>query len=335
MITGPDDWTSPRWRADAVAWLDARLADAGRVRTGDVTQPRIRSWGTVLTAPTTAGPVWMKATAPSTAYEVPIYAALTRVAPAAIVVPIALDLERGWLLLPDGGALLDTSTDAVPPGLAPALAQYAELQLRAAPMAAELVVAGVPDMRPAVMPARFDEAVAAVERFVAGHGRPGDAATLRDVVALRDRFAGWCALLAASPVPASVDHNDLHAANVFVTGGHARFVDWGDAAVAHPFASMLVGLGMPARTLAPDAVARLRDAYLEPFTDLAPRADLLAEIDLACRVAKVARTLTWVRAVGVDNGDPRFARGPIDCLAALLTWSPIALSGRASGTTGA
>ena len=42
---------------------------------------------------------------------------------------------------------------------------------------------------------------------------------------------------------------------------------------------------------------RARDAYLGEFRDLGPHAELVATLELACRVAKVARALTWERAL--------------------------------------
>ena len=306
------EWSSAGWRAAAVAWLDEGLAAAGLVRTGPVTQPRIRSWGTVLTAATSGGTVWMKATGAATAYEVAIYELLTRVVPGRVLAPIALDAERGWLLLPDGGPTgVGTALPAV-------LAQYAQLQREVMPYVEHLVAAGVPDMRPAVMPARFDEAVAAVEELVARRGDEADRETMRAIRGRRDQFVDWCAQLVDARVPPSIDHNDLHPGNVFVAGEPltARFYDWGDSVVAHPFTSMLMATGGLAV-----------DAYLEPFADLAPRAQLVAELELACRVATVARTLTWVRAVGVDGSDERFAMAPLESLAAVASPSWIDVSG--------
>jgi hypothetical protein len=43
--------------------------------------------------------------------------------------------------------------------------------------------------------------------------------------------------------------------------------------------------------------ARARDAYLEVFADLAPHQELVETLALACRVAKIARALTWERAL--------------------------------------
>ena len=63
-------WEDPAFLAEAVSWVDEKLAGLGLARTGDVEQPHVRSWSTVLRVPTAAGPVWFKANAPAFAHEV-------------------------------------------------------------------------------------------------------------------------------------------------------------------------------------------------------------------------------------------------------------------------
>jgi hypothetical protein len=107
-----------------------------------------------------------------------------------------------------------------------------------------------------------------------------------------------------------------------------RFYDWGDSVVAHPFASMLLGLGMLHLQLGAGAddpaVVRPRDAYLEVFGDLASRGELIEELELACRVAKVGRALSWDRALRMrgDEEAAEFADAPLNALRSLLsdTW---------------
>lgn len=297
--------------AEDAAWLDDRLAAAGWVRTGPVVGARERAWSTVLTAATDRGPVWLKVPGPGSAFEPGLCALLAAVSPEHVLTPIAVD--RGRVLLPDGGPTLSTLDEpSVHKGLLQALPRYAELQRNLASHVEEMLGLGVTDMRPAVMPDRFDEAVEAARR------RGGEAA--REVVGWRARFVGWCERLAASAVPASVDHNDLHRGSVFVAG--PRFFDWGDAVVAHPFASMLVALGTVADDL---AAARLRDAYLEAFTDLAPRRELLEDLETACRVAKPARALVWDRALPHDNTTD-FADAPLRTLLALRNKNHLSLT---------
>ncbi|MGQ0840439.1 phosphotransferase [Actinokineospora sp.] len=297
---GTELWSSAAWRADAVSWLDACLADAGIVRTGEVEQPRVRPWATVLTAPTTAGPVWLKAAGPGTAFEAGLYEVLHDIVPDRVLAPIATDPARGRLILPDGGPTLGGLREDL---LVDVLPRYGQLQRDLAPHVDRLLAAGVADMRPPILPTRFAEALSVV----------GDAA--EPVAALGEQVTAWCARLAASPVPASIDHNDLHPENILVAADPSlvRFYDWGDSVVAHPFAAMLV----PLSRLGDDAaVHRARDAYLEAFTDLAPRAELVADLELACRLGKIARALVWHRAVAAEPGD--FADAPAETLLGLL-----------------
>ncbi|MEU4563211.1 hypothetical protein AB0F72_32940 [Actinoplanes sp. NPDC023936] len=44
-------------------------------------------------------------------------------------------------------------------------------------------------------------------------------------------------------------------------------------------------------------VARLRDAYLEPWSDLPDPATLRRSVTLACRVTRMSRAAAWQRAL--------------------------------------
>ena len=84
-----------------------------------------------------------------------------------------------------------------------------------------------------------------------------------------------------------------------------RFFDWGDASVAHPFATLLVTLRSFAYTL--DAktddpvVRRVRDAYLEPW---GLGRDGPALVELATWTGIPGRALSWRRAlVGAGPAD--------------------------------
>lgn len=330
-------WASPGWRAEATTWLDGQLAAVGLERTGEVEQPHLRPWATALRAPTSAGPVWLKAPGPGTAYEVRLYPLLARVAPDRVLLPIAVDAAREWILLPDGGPSLrarPTEREQAE-GLAAALVPYAELQRRLAPYVDEMLALGVADMRPAVMPARFAEALDVTGATLGRRGpSAGDDERARDlhrkVAALAPQVADWCSQLAASPLGPSLDHNDLHPGNVLAAaddGPDVRFYDWGDGVLAHPFAALLVPLGFVRHhlglTVDDPRFTRFLDAYLDVFADLAPGEDLTATAEIACRVAKIARVLTWERALhsAREEGDeipPAWSAAPLETLASLL-----------------
>jgi hypothetical protein len=282
----------------------------------------------VLRAATSEGTVFMKATAPTTAFEAGLYDLLVRVVPDHVLRPLALDVEAGWLLLPDGGPVLSEQHEgeALLERLADVARQYGQLQVDLADHADQLLALGVADMRPAAMPGRFDEAVAVARAAVAA-GRPDQADRLEAVVGLRATFTSWCQRLDAAPGAPSLDHNDLHGSNVFLSdAGRARFFDWGDAVVSHPFASALVLRSVVRWILdvheETPMERRVLDAYLEPFAALAPLAELRAVVDVACEVGKVARALVWARAVArlpPDADDPDdFRSAPLDWLLELL-----------------
>jgi len=313
-------WSTAAWRESAVAWIDERLAAAGLERAGEVEQPRVRPWATVLRVPVRGGTtVWFKAAGPGTAFEVPLYALLARTVPGHVLTPIAADPDRGWILLPDGGPeLAERATGAAQvDGLIAALVQYGRLQRELEPHVEAMLALGVPDMRPAAMPGRFGEALEA-----AGGG---DVATLRRIAAMEPTVRDWCERLIASPLPPSLDHNDLHERNVLVdAAGGISYYDWGDSVVAHPFAAMLVPLGQVRRRSGDDSrLLRARDAYLEVFSDRAPRAELAETLALACHVAKIARALSWHRALQAarEQGeavDADWATAPLESLAMVL-----------------
>jgi phosphotransferase family enzyme len=325
---GTEVWASPAWRTTTESWLDEQLAAAGIERTGEIEQPHLRPWATVLQAPTAHGPVWLKAAAPGTAFEVELYLLLQRVVPDHVLEPIAADVARGWIVLPDGGPSVGErlAGDELVDALEEILPQYGQLQRALAPHAGEMLALGVADMRPAIMPTRFDEALEAVGRYVEQHGDDDDRTAYRNVATLRGPVAAWCERLATMPAAPSLDHNDLHPWNILGDPGQARFYDWGDGVVAHPFASMLVALGFVQHNALgvpgdDPRMPRLRDAYLEPFSDLAPHAELVETLELACRVAKIARALTWNRAVsalGYDAVEETWARAPLETMASLL-----------------
>jgi hypothetical protein len=173
---------------------------------------------------------------------------------------IVWDQDRSWLLLADAGRPIAALCN--PPGAwLELLPRYAELQRNEAVNAGDHVRQGVPDLRVETLPAQYEELVAQDLPL-------GDC----DIERLR-RFAGpfgeWCAQLADAGIPATIQHDDLHMNNVFVRAGQLRILDWGDACVSHPFASLVATFRFleERNGLAGDDpwFARLRDAYLEPW----------------------------------------------------------------------
>jgi hypothetical protein len=244
-----------------------------------------RPWATVLRVPLADGRAWFKACAPVQAFEPRLTADLFGRWPDRVAEVLGYDEERAWLLLADAGRPVGASGNPPEAWLA-ALPLYAELQRGEATYTREHLVHGVPDLRLAALPERYDELLQL--------DLPLESEEIRRLREFASRFGELCEELAAYDMPETIQHDDLHHANLYDHGGRLRVLDWGDASISHPFASLVVTFRfLEERTeLTPGDpwFARLRDAYLEPWgTDLH---DVFA---LAVRVGSFARPIAYVR----------------------------------------
>ncbi|MFD6416747.1 aminoglycoside phosphotransferase family protein [Streptomyces sp. NPDC060194] len=296
-------WDDPAWRVRVTDWVQDAL-DGHGLRVDGRAAVRVRPWSVLLRVPVRAGDggaqtVWFKANPAGSAFEAGLGQVLSDIAPADVLLPLAVDAGEGWALLPQhAGVLLADAVAAAGTSdgegvrlwEAP-LRQYAALQQTVAPHVDRLAAAGVPDGRPHALPG-----------LLAGLLDSTPALSDADrtaLTALLPRFTAWCEELAAIGVPASVDHGDLHADQVFgpdPATGRYTFFDWGDAMIAHPFASFLVTSRVVERRFGPATVARLRAVHLDAWSDgTRSRPDLERALDLAVRLAPVGRACSWAR----------------------------------------
>jgi hypothetical protein len=94
--------------------------------------------------------------------------------------------------------------------------------------------------------------------------------------------------------------------NVFLDGDVLRVLDWGDASISHPFASLVEVLRFldEFNGLSRDDpwFRRLRDAYLEPWGR-----GLEPAVDLALAVGTFAHAVAWQRMRATLSGADRSA----------------------------
>ena len=244
-----------------------------------------RPWATVLRVPIAGGVAWFKACAPVQAFEPRLTAELFARWPDRVAEVLGCEEERGWLLLADAGRPVGVFGNP-PEAWLIALPLYAELQHGEAAHVRDQLAHGVPDLRLATLPARYEELLQLdlpVER--------DEIRRLRDFA---PHFTELCDELTAYDVPETIQHDDLHHANLYARRSRVRVLDWGDASISHPFASLVVTFRfLEERTkLAPSDpwFARLRDVYLEPWGQ-----DLGAAFALAVRVGTFARTISYMR----------------------------------------
>jgi hypothetical protein len=283
---------------EAEDWIAAHVEPAGPLE-----RAHVYPWATTLRVPIADGAVWFKACAPVQAFEVPLTLALAVRWPDRAPAVRAHDVERAWLLLEDAGRpMRGFGRDGLDAWLQ-VLPLYAELQLGEAARAVEHLAAGVPDQRLETLPAAYDELLEAELELEGGEvGR---------LHAFAPRFRELCSELDEFGLPPTLQHDDLHDANVLERDGRFTILDWGDSSIGHPFASLLVTLRtvVHVHSLEPGDpwLARLRDAYLRPWE--AP----VEAFELAQRIASLSRALTWRRFLeAMTTGERVEFRGSLE-----------------------
>lgn len=268
-------------RVDAENWIRSHVDPTGEIET-----EQELPWATVLRVPFADGGVaWFKACGPAQSFEARLTVELFSRWPDRVAEVLGHDEPRRWLLLADAGAPIGAFGNP-PEAWLDVLPLYAELQRGEAAYSPVHLAHGVPDLRLEVLPERYEDLLRG--------DLPLDREEHAELRAFAPRFGALCDELNSHAVPQTVQHDDLRAANVYLCGERLRVLDWGDASISHPFASLLATF----RFLEEDTklqesdlwFARLRDAYLEPWgPGLAPT------FGLAMRVAAFAHPCAWAR----------------------------------------
>jgi hypothetical protein len=285
----PVAWDEPGWLEEATAWIDRHVE-----RTGDVDVVLSRAWSAVARVPTNDGEAWFKEDPPSLAFEPSLTAALSRRCPD--LLPEVIAFEGSRLLTRDAGRRLRAQLDEGLP--APAweelLAQYAQLQIDLAPDTEEAIALGTLDARP--------ELLEQLSAELPGHERRQ--AAVRQAVDGLGRM-----------IPETVVHTEAHDGNLFIHDGRVRLLDWAEAVVSHAFVGPVLPLQFAAERVgaAPGSpeIERLRDAYLEPFTQFGRPAALRSAFEHGYLLGTLVRALCWNAvlvhhdlAVAAELGNP-------------------------------
>jgi hypothetical protein len=261
-------------------WIRSHVTPVGNIEVA-----HRRPWATMLRVPLADGVAWFKECAPVQAFEPRLTAELFSRWPDRVSEVLAHDEERAWLLLADAGTPVGAFGNPAEAWLA-ALPSYAELQRGEAARVVDHLAHGVPDLRVAALPARFDDLLRS--------DLPLAPAEIDRLHRFALRFAVLCDDLGSGGISESIQHDDLHHANLYARDGQLRVLDWGDSSISHPFASLVVTFRFleEVTKLQPGDpwFGRLQDAYLEPWGK-----DLGGTFALAMRVGAFAHAIAWAR----------------------------------------
>ena len=286
--------TTADWREDAERWIADQLTPVDLHVNGPIEQRRVRAWSTQLVVPTERGTVWFKANCSAQAFEPALQELLARLAPDEVDAPLAIDVERAWMLTRDRGVTLRESHPPTLRDWEQVVRDAARLQRLVAGHGRDVLALGVPDCSPATVPARFDRMLELLRDRPADDPAHLAADVIEKLEAARARVEAAARVLAGVPLPATLQHGDLHTGNVFAADG--RIFDFGDGQWAHPLESLSIPWAV---TLDDPAIpwTALLAAYHEPWGDLLTLDELGELLAAAVVTQPVNRSFGWWEAL--------------------------------------
>ncbi len=219
------EWARPGWYERAVEWIECEVAAAGRSAPDAVVQ--FRHWGGSAVMRVDLGQErwWFKATIPLFGAEPAITLELSRRSHGATGAVIAIDADRGWLLLEE----VDDVGDESPEHSAAAIDRLVELQRSFAPAELDRLVAAGADRRPLrELPERIEHVLRSP---IAVDVAPQTTAGRTAVV---ERLHTAIAAIEGFGLPTTLVHGDFHPGNVARSVSGPVIFDWSDACIGSP-----------------------------------------------------------------------------------------------------
>ena len=289
-------WESIGWHHDACDWIRSQLVSNGMSPTARIIQQRAWGLSCTMKVATDTGDVYFKATPPFMAHEGRVMQAVSQTCPELLPSPLAVDSDRGWLLMPDyGGEMLHECPDIT--CWEEALHLFSLAQVEQSENIRYWLSANIPDRRLGRMVEMIDPLIASCGRMLTGGDTGLTDAEVQNLRSISLPLKLICARLADFRVPHSLVHGDL-GGNILVREDGYTFFDWTDACVSHPFFEMatISGAYFDESVLKdnPDADDRLRKAYLEPWTKYEPMERLIEEFDAARPLGALHQAMTYM-----------------------------------------
>ena len=323
-------WAEEEWRFDVEAWIDMACETYAidRISPIQIGIPSIRSIH--VRVETDAGRLFFKALAPGQLFEARLTAAAASLAPDQLVMPMAIDPERGWMLSPDYGSTLDELAPT-PELWARALGSLGRLQNSLVDYEEPLFDAGLQVMDPQWLPEEFNNALMLHASLPAEHPLGIPARDADHAFEVFGEIEEACRQLAAGPIPLSLEHGSFDLRRAFVPTDEVaapRLLNLSDAHWAHPFASLgraVDRMRTDFRTDADDPrIMQAIGAYLSEWHAYGTPDELYELVAPAVRIAPLHVHETWLRLLAEAGTAEmrRWAPRALEPLAVLAVPSP-------------
>jgi len=294
-------WSAPRGYEESLSWMCDQLRQHGRTPSGTPEQIKNAYVSTVMRCPTDAGDVYLKIVPKVFVREIEVLAELTGWGMPELPSLLAIDSERGLMLMEDMGGS-DLADCCTTPLLKRTVRQFADFQVASTSRVATERPWPFYDWRMGILAEETTRIVVDARELLAGSryklGEP-------EIDQLRDCLPDWvdlCSRIMETSIPDALDHGDLRLGNIRVIGDRIIFYDWAWSAITHPFMSItsLLNILRDSVAGAEETKRTLRDAYLDAWTTYAPLDELrqvFEWVDRARILYGVAADATWLRCI--------------------------------------
>jgi len=269
-------WAKLGWFDRASIWINRQLETLSLSATAPIEQVKSQTRSCLLRVRTTDGTLYLKAAYGIFGTEATFTDFLSQLYPDYLPKLIAVNTEQQWMLMREFegqhlGKAVDVSRWEI------ALRRYAEIQVQMANQVDQLLDVGFPDRRINQLAQRIEPLFADNTVLLLPQNDPFlEHSDLEELRTLIPQLLSWCEVLETCGVPQTLVHGDFYCQNVIDAQQSNIYFDWSDSAVSHPFFDAGFFLFDIAQELSNvvDVQARLRDAYLEPWTVYLPMKQL-------------------------------------------------------------
>lgn len=290
-------WARTGWFDETVRWVIETLRSQDMRVSENVEQVRTWERSCLLRLATTRGDVYCKAVPAMFAHELPLTQHLSVRYPSYMPVVLAVDYQRGLLLLHDfGGPQLSAQGSFA--SWEETVHTYAMFQREMTAHTDFLIAMGCPARTLDGLADDIRSLLTDAEALSVG----GKGLTDTEIAALRaslPQFLDFCQELSTYHIPYTLEHGDFGPTNVAWVEQRPLFFDWSDSSVSHPFFSMCF-FAEEMETSFPDTTGRnmrQQSAYLEPWTRYESIERLARAFEIAQRLAPLHHASRYHRFI--------------------------------------
>ncbi|WP_226537354.1 phosphotransferase [Fictibacillus halophilus] len=310
-------WFEEMYLLKVENWIKDVLRDEGNLSlSGKLTEVKKTDFSLVLLVQVNTGNLYFKATRFSTHHEAAVSRYFHTMYPGKSTEIVRIQETEGWLLMKElGGVPIRQLKDKEI--WKAALTEYAQLQVSEISNIDGLSSMNVPNRTLSTMKKE-------IIQHLEGMCDTGLSTEEKEAVMnLQPALIAMCDELEQLVPVHSIDHGDLHSANIQYVNGKLVFLDWGDSSITHPFFSTRVFWNSLYELVDNDSdwlkvIDEFRPHYLKAWTTIASMEKLEKALKISDQLACVHRAISWYSYLNPSVADQSEYKKPSQWLQALL-----------------